>query len=438
MLRIQPFIIVLSVLLSITFSINASAKDTVIALSPYNGPDTLKAQAATTLEFAVEQHPGDRVIVIDGYTNKPIATISVPTDSRYASPKARLNKNRAALSALLAFSQQSLTVNTSGHPRVIGAVKLPELLRYAAQNYKGTEPLDVIVLGSALYDDPTEPAFSMAEGHFPGDGHINNGSRGQTPFAAKQIEGLMVGMRVHLAFNDALLANDRLNHFIQRFWTLFIEQQSGALVSFEPSMASVFERVKHGAKAPAHNYRLEATDKLEMIQSAPVRIEHASIFDRDLSAAPLSQEQVNRANNLELGISWDCVECDLDIYSMPFPGGPVLYFGNKQTPHGRYWKDYQRSPDTVKGFETIAYQVPLDLSAVITAINFYGGDAPSGVTGEFRIAVDGQTYAAPFEISAKEGHGAKAMEEVMRNQQTNHAQTILIDVLDIVRSDTQG
>lgn len=415
----------------------ASAKDTVIALSPYNVENVTKAQAAKVLDFAIGQSPGDRIIVLDGYNALPIGTITVPTESQYQSPKARINVNRKAVAALLGFSKNVVQQGTPGNPSVVGAVKLPQLLRYVSQNYRSAEPLDVIIIGSALYDDPTEPAFSMAEGHVPGDGHLNNPSRANTPFTTQEVEGALKGLRVHLAFDDALLANDRFNYFIGRFWTLYVAEQGGDLVSFEPSSASVFERVKNNAPAPAHQYKLSDTDKLEMIALRPVEYQRPPIFERNLSQTPLSQNDINRANNVELGISWDCLECDLDIYAKAFPGAPVLYFGNKESPQGRYWKDYTRSPDTVKGFETIAYQVPLDLSAVVVAVNFYSGEAPQGVRGEFRIAIDGQTFSSPFQIKATQGHGARGMDDAISKRRSKHKQTILIDLLDVVRSGTQ-
>jgi len=426
--------LLISVLL-LSFAANmAAAKETVIALSPYNTSAAIKKQAADILNFAAAQDAGDRVVVLDGYHVNPIATITIPSDLKYKSPKSRMNANRSAIVALFGFSESAVRASGSHHPTVTGAVKLPQLLRFVAQNYNA-QALDVLVLGSALYDDPNQSAFSMAKGYYPSDGHIN-ASRSSSPFGTKDVNGLLKGLRVHIGFNNATLDNDRLNFAIHRFWTLYIERQGGKLVSFSSSTKTVFDRVKNKAVAPAHSHKLSANNKLEMIELRPVELTQQSIFKRTLSAVPLDQKRINRAEKLELGIAWDCVECDLDIYSQPFPNAPILSYKNKQSPQGRYWKDFVRSPNTVKGFETIAYHVPLDLSAVAVVVNFYNGRVSKRITGEIRVSVNGQTYASDFTINSLKGNSGKDVTAALEARTSSHPQTVIIDVLKLVKSGT--
>lgn len=413
----------------------ATASEFVVAVSPYNTAAVVKQHAAQILTFALTQNAGDKVIVVDGYNIKPIATITIPDDVKYKSPKSRMNFNRVAVAALYRFSEKVIQSSGGKHPTVKGAVKLPQLLRFVAQNYQTAAPLDVMVLGSALYDDPNQAAFSMAKGYYPSDGHIS-ASRAATPFGTKDVKDVLKRMRVHLGFDDAVLDNDRLSFSIHRFWTLFVERQGGKLVSFS-SPQTVFDRVKNKAITPAHSHTLLVTDKLEMIDLRPVQLKLLSIFDRKVSNVPLGQKRINRAEKLELGIAWDCVECDLDIHSQPYPNAPILSYSNKLSPQGHYWKDYLRSPNTVRGFETIAYHVPLDLSAVAVAVNFYSGSSLKSVSGEVRVSVDGQTYASHFTINARKGNGGKGVKTALETRHSTAPETVIIDLLKLVKSGTQ-
>ncbi|VAW44559.1 hypothetical protein MNBD_GAMMA03-671 [hydrothermal vent metagenome] len=428
--------LIMAILAQAFISNAAIAKDIVIAISPYDEvgePVIYKAKAIVLIQFAVTQQAGDRIIFIDGYNVQPIATIAIPEDKKYISAKARINVNRKAVAALLEFYANIIQPNREGHPSVNQAVKLPQLLRFAAQNYKSSQPLDVIILGSALYDDQGE--FSMAKGHFPSDGHLSQ-SRAVTPFGTKDVNGLFHGLRVHIRFKDKLLENDRLSYFIHRFWTLFIEQekQGGELVSFSSSK-SVFERVKSGASAPEHNYELIKSDKLEMNQLQPIEVKKQSIFERSLSDTPLTKASINSASNLELGITWRCIKCDLDIYSSPFPNAPVLSYLNKNSSHGKYEKDFLQAPN-INGLETISYKIQTELSMVVVAINFYSGSAPEGATGVIRISVDNQTYASNFIIKATKGNGGKGVKAILDSRHSNMPETIIIDLLEVVKTGT--
>jgi len=136
---------------------------------------------------------------------------------------------------------------------------------------------------------------------------------------------------------------------------------------------------------------------------------------------------LRRAAHVEIGLSWDCLACDLDLYARPFPGAPVLYFNHTVSPQGRYWKDFLRSPRGTNGRESIEFDVPLDLRVLQIAVNFYQGQAPQGVKGELRLAVEGQTYAASFHIEAEKGNKGAGLTEAMETGHSAHAQTLLFN-----------
>ena len=412
----------------------AGAKDLVVAFSPYEKPEVLTTQIRQVLDLAANLEPGDKAVFIDGYALKTLGTFKVPDDPKYRHPKARIALNRDAVGALMYFRGNAIPAGRPGHPSVVRAVKLPQLLRFAGENFRSGEALDVLVLGSVRYDDPQEPAFSMKDGKFPADTHLS-ASRGQTPFGAADTPKLLEDVRVHIVHNDPF-NQERLRYYTQRFWTLYVEAMSGELVSYGSDIATILSRVKNGAPANPHSFEVQSdAAKVEMVQLTPPSTGQ-SIFERPLSTRPLAEHDMSRVDALEIGISWSCERCDIDLIAAPHPGGEALYFGNTQSADGRYWKDFRKSPQTLNGYETISFYGPLDLSAVVTVINFYSGQSADGVSGELRITVNHQTYSTPFHLAAEEGTpNGEAVRALLRQPDIADHQpgTISVDLAGIVR-----
>ncbi|PTN12495.1 hypothetical protein [Nitrosomonas aestuarii] len=409
----------------------ASARNLVVAVSPYYTPDEARRHSITLLQQLTELNQGSRVTLLDGYNLSIIGEFNIPDNPAYNNPKARLGVNRKAATALKRFADQSVAPGGKGHPSISGAVRLPQLLRYVANNFERDGGLDVIILGSPLYDDPREPVFSMAGGRFPSDGHLF-ASQGKTPFGAAGHSGLLKNVIVHIGYgSDNIMQGDRHAYFVKRFWTLYAELLGGKLGGFVGDVPTVFRSVSSNAAPPAHAFKPVKSNKLEMVILPPVE-SRQSIFERPVSETVLAQAQIRRAENVQIGISWQCALCDLDLYAQAMPGAPVLYFGRIVTPHGRYWKDYRNSPGPTNGYETIGFDVPLDLRTLTIAINFYEGQAPQGVSGELRLSIDGHTYASTFHIAATTGNQGKGALEAIESGHANQPQSIIINPLRVV------
>lgn len=409
----------------------AYGRNLVVAISPYMKPSEAKAQNTKLLKFLTELEAGDDVILLDGYHLSIIGEFKIPDNASYESPKARLGVNRKAVSNLMRFTKNVTAPGADGHPVVNGAVRLPQLLRYVANNFVGPDRLDVIILGSPLYDDPKEPVFSMVQGHFPSDGHLF-ASQSNTPFGAAGHTDLFKNLYVHIGYgNTPVMHNDRHGYFVERFWTLFVEQHGGKLASFVGDLPTLYRRIRHNVTPVKHDYTPVKSEKLEMIRLS-LEENRQSIYDRPLSTAQVTQAQLRKAGHVEIGISWQCGECDLDLYARPTPGAPVLYFGNTESAQGRYWKDYRNSPALTNGFETIAFDVPLDLRVLLIAVNFYEGNAPHGVSGEIRLSIDGNTYASTFKIDANTGNHGKGTLKSIEAGRSNTPHSIIINPLRIL------
>lgn len=410
---------------------NAYGRDFVLAISPYMEPSAAKKQNGALLRFLTHLQPGDQVTLVDGYHLKKIGDFNIPTDPKYKHPKVRMTMNKATIGALMRFGKNAMAPGGDNHPTVVGAVQLPQLLRYVANNLKLNDKLDVIVLGSPLVDDPRSRSTSMAGGLFPSDGHLS-ASQSATPYSASNAN-LLSGVNVHIGYGDEHIMNSDQHHFfVKRFWTLFVEQQGGKLTSFVGDLPTLFARINNHSPPLSHDFVPVPGNKLEMIQLPPEETVQ-SIYDRPISTTPLTQSEIQRASHVEIGISWTCTTCDIDLYAQPMPNSQTLFWAQTASPQGRYWKDYRNSPKPTNGFETIAFYVPLDLRVLRIALNFYEGDAPQGVSGEIRLSINGKTYASDFNIPATTGNKGEGVLQAIESGQTVHEQSMIIDPLGIVK-----
>ena len=405
----------------------AIAQDIIVALSPYQ--QQAEAHAKQVLKHLTTLEAGSKAVLIDGYRLRKIGDFKIP--ERKASPKALLKLNAKTVAALMRFAKANTQQDT---PTVSNALRLPQLLRHIAENYSrdGMNELDVVVLGSPFYDDPSEPIFSMAEAHIPSDGHIRS-SRAVSPYGTADTTDLLKGMRVHMGFGeDAQIQSDQHLFFLSRFWTLLIEQQGGKLVSFIADKETLFDRVLNKASPPKHNFKLEPSTKLEMIR---LRRDKPSnpIYERKISNESLSLRNIQKAQDVEIGIRWDCSACDLDLYARGQPNADILYFGRNQTPLGNHWKDFTIAPSLSNGYETISFHVPLNLQQLRMAVNFYEGTAPNGIKGTLRISVDGQTYEQDFTMSATSGNKSAGMDEAFQAGKSMNKYILMFDPLKIIK-----
>lgn len=385
---------------------NLRANELVMVLSPNLHAEEAKLQAATVLEFLVTLDLGERVTVVDGYNLQSIGTFSVPNSSSYENPRAKMGANREFAAALMQFAQGSkLPANLSP-----GSMRLPQLLRHIGANYASQERVDVVMLGSPFYEGDNQ--FSMANGRIPSDGHINS-SRSETPYGTTDQPDLLQNVRIHFGYgHEEVLQSDRHHFYVQRFWTLYIEALGGSLATFTADQPTLFRRSMSGAEPPSHTYVLNETQRLEMI-ILKTEVQDQSIYERELSSKELGTGQLSGAKSVEIAISWDCKTCDIDLWAQPYPYAQPIYFGNTETPEGTYHKDYETSPETINGFETIIFHKPVNLDQLLILVHFFDGHSPGGVKGEIRMTVDGLTFAKAFHIPGEIGRNDLELDDTL-------------------------
>jgi len=406
----------------------AYATDIVFALSPHQSSTTAEKHSKTVLKAFCAQPPSSNVIVLDGYSLKTIATLKTPNNPAYKSCKTRIKLNRQGVSALMRFGKAT---RLNQNP-VNQAVLIPQLLYHTAQLYAAS-PIDVIVLGSPLYHDPRSIAYSFADGLIPSDGHFKYG-RSETPFGIDD-QSAFKNIHLHIGYDsETIFMTDQHRNLVQRFWSLYLSQQGGQLMRFTSDKPALFNSLN--APASPQPYKLEASDKLEMIrlrQNEPTE----TIYDRPLSNAALPAHNISTATNVELGITWDCPTCDIDLYARPTPQAETLFFGKNKTAQGMHLKDFTTAPDRQNGFETIIFNDVIDLNALDVVINFYSGTAKQDVHGILRLAADGQVYAHRFILKAGSGNGGDGVEQALTSDASLNKQVIVIDPVDVVSNITQ-
>mgnify|MGYP001361140210 CR=1 FL=1 len=429
----------LLLLLSVFFVLIAvtkpvSARDMALGLSPYMETSLADSQIRSMLLFLTETlEPGDNCFIFDAYRMQTLGTFVVPDKPAYRHSKAKIQANRQLVATLFQFSKSARRPQGANEPLINGAIRLPQALRFIGTNYPAMQDSDLIILGSPIYDDPNDQAFSMRQNHIPGDGHLTK-TRSVTPYGIRGDNALLAKRRVHLLYPDETWKQDDHHaYFVHRFWTLFIESQGGQLSSFTNDIPTLFQRLKSNAPPPKHGYKLEATDKLEMILLRPPAVKHrTSIYERPLSTEPVPSSVLRQASNVEVGITWECGGCDLDLYGQQAPGQPALSFMNTQTSDGHYFKDWTSSPRAASGYETLAYYTPLDMKALLLAVNFYDGQSSGGVKGELRISLNGQTYAKAFHVPAQKGNAGVGRQETIASRRAANDHWLVIDPLEVI------
>jgi len=409
------FMTFLILILSILFSgsmVHAGEK-LIIGLSPFVEKPVAKAQVHALLKLLVGTvAPGESATIFNAYDLTTIGRFSVPNKKVYAHPKAKLRSNAHVVKNLLAFVEGAGTPNGDNQPSVPGAVRLPAFLTFLGQNFPSQDNTDVLLLGiSPLYDDPKARPFTMAQGHIPSDSHFQF-SLSQTPFGLKGAGKILQNFRIHFGLlDDQWPHNQHHAFFVKRWWVLWAQQQGGTVVSFTHDRGTLFNRLAGHAPAPRYSYELDHThsNKLEMVKIRPPHVKHkTSLYERPVTTTRLPITVLRQAEYVEIGITWSCALCDLDLYVKPHALAQTLFYRHTETPEGTYFKDFTRAP-AINGFETVALH-KVDFKELLIALNFYGGEVVANVSGEMRIAIGLKTYAVPFEIKANKGNRGEGRE----------------------------
>lgn len=364
-------------------------------------------------------HSGDTLSVYDAANRKRLMLMSLPSDSAYDNMRLRTKQFGGYLRPLGSAFDKMMSAEAKTSPSNIG---LPAFLREIANSAVPTLPgntAELLVLGSAKFDDPREKAFSMLNGHFPSDGHLRVDDN-VSPFGVANRAGALRGVSVHFCLTDTDWIDELHRQRVERFWALYIGQMGGVLASFTADLNTCAQRFLEKKTDMPERYALdprqtkpemlritrEVTPEVAMAEELPIAtatFEQGGRFMDDgitLSDTP----PTSMTGQAKIGIRWACATCDLDIYSRANPSLPFLYFRNQISQEGRHNKDWRNSPDAEKQFEYIDFNGQIDLNQLEVYVHFYAGSFPGGAPGVVRLWFNGQVYEASFHIEATRGN----------------------------------
>jgi len=157
-----------------TTSIGPVGSDFIIGISPFLEKSVKDDIYRSIVRLVVEDLPLNSTLTIyDAFELKTITQVTVPTGRAFSSPKTRANQFAPAIRDLKLFLAQERSAPTNSHFNFQGSIRLPQFLEFLAEKGSPTNSRpSVLLIGSPLYLDSKEPAFSMVDGYFPSDGHL--------------------------------------------------------------------------------------------------------------------------------------------------------------------------------------------------------------------------------------------------------------------------
>jgi hypothetical protein len=382
----------------------------VIGISPYLGASVKDDVYRNLVRLLVEGLPlNSTLAVFDAYELKTVTRVIVPNLRVFESPKTRANQFAPAIRELKSFLAQDHPRTAKSSLNFDGAIRLPQFCDFLADNLPAAPgPLAVLLLGSPLYQDAKEPDFSMVDGYFPSDGHLQ-APRERSVFGLR--EATTPPLVVHWVYFGDPWVSELHKEKVTRFWTLYLERRGGQLVTFSGDLPTALQGFRQGPAGVAATAKRWAIDtdqtKIEMLRitrEVPV----TDWLTRDAGPESAPPVPATMTGPMRIGIRWS-QNIDLDLYAAPRRGAETLFFQHTRSPEGYYYKDHRSSPG--REFEFIEFETPVDVRDVEAFVNFYKGRCPGGPRGEVRIEFDGRIYAAPFAILAAEGNQGRSGRE---------------------------
>ncbi len=378
----------------------------IIGLSPYLEKSAKDPVFRRLVRLVLEDLPlHSQLEIYDAYHLKSITRIEIPAAAVFQSPKTRANQFGPAISQLKLFLALDQPRPDAGKTDLADAVRLPQFCDFLARNGSARAPADsptLLLIGSPLYRDPREPAFSMVDGYYPSDAHLQAG-REQSIYGYAAATNAPPGPQVYWSWPADPWLNDLHQEKVERFWALYLERRGGRLVSFTadpPTAFAAFRAGAAGTTAAARGWPAPApAARLEMLRV------HREMSRTDwlTGAAPESRPPppTRLVGPVKIGIRWR-EDIDLDLYAAPRPEAETLFFQHSRSPEGYFYKDQRSAPG--REFEYIEFESPVDLRQLQAEVNFYEGACPGGAHGEARVEFLNRIYQGNFTIPAATGN----------------------------------
>lgn len=387
----------------------------VVGVSPFLPEEAKDGVYRALVRLLLEELPLESSLAVyDAYHLRTIAQARVPGVRAFTSSKTRANQFRGPIQELRQFLASSDASSGNGrdgtNPPVVAALRVPQFMDFVAANLlHGSTSTVVVLLGSPLYRDEKEPAFSMLGGFFPSDGHLR-ATRERSVFGVADRRDRLKSVAVDWGFFGDPWVTELHQEKVARFWSLFLQEQGARLGAFSGDLPTVFQAVREaaesgGSRAVPSAFVIDPKQtKIEMIRIAR-EVRTAEWITGDLPSGPRPEPPVAARGPVKIGIRWKG-DLDLDLYARSRPDSTTLCFESPRNAEGYYFKDHRSSPE--REYEFVEFQEPVDLREVEAAVNFYAGHRKGGVEGEVRVEFENRIYAGQFKLPASGGNEGRA------------------------------
>jgi hypothetical protein len=408
----------------------------VIGISPFLDKSVKDDVYRSIVRLLVEDLPlHSSLAIYDAFELKTITQVTLPNARVFNSPKTRANQFAPAIRNLKVFlAEEHLKPTNNRHLNFVDAIRLPQFLDFLDENLALTNAQAALLLiGSPLYQDAKEPGFSMVDGYFPSDGHLQ-AAREKSIFGFTPDSRARASLAVHWVYFGDPWVSDLHKEKVTRFWNLYLERRDAQMSAFTGDLPTALQSFRQAGSTPRTSAKRWSPDadqtKIEMLRISR-NVEIADWLTRDkLSETPLLPP-ANMVGPMKIGIRWQA-RIDLDLYATPRPGAETLFFEHARSPEGYYYKDHRSSPG--KEYEFIEFESPVDCREVEAFVNFYKGHCPEGPRGEVRIEFGGRIYGGPFSLPAEEGNLGRSG----RSQQEFWTRIPIQEMLKIVPSSNRA
>lgn len=401
----KTIIFCLSLLLGTSVETFASASTAttlyVIGLTPFLENSAKDDVYRRIVGMILEDLPQKSSLAIyDAYNLTNITRLEVPDLRAFQSGKTRANQFKEQIFALKQFLAADHERPVAKKLNFDRAIRFPQFMDFLGENLGSSEPVTVVVIGSPLYVDHKEPAFSMVDGYFPSDGHLA-ATRDQSVFATKGRADALKDFTVHFGYIGDPWVSAIHRDKIARFWTLYLELQGARLATFCGDLATLFDAVRKGAAMRNVAVAIDPSQtKVEMLRITR-DVNAADWITRDTLSGTRPPPPKTTVGPMKIGIRWKG-DIDLDLYASASRDAETLFFEHTRAPEGYYFKDHRSSPD--REYEFIEFESPVDIYRVQADVNYYKGDLSDGPGGEVRIEFEGRIYSGHFSIEAAHGN----------------------------------
>lgn len=374
--------------------------------------------------------PGDTIRLYDAQTLDTIGDpLTIPPNARTA--VLQLNSAKGVVESFRKFLKES--------DRPDAVVNLPRLVESFREKVPETNT-SILLIGNPMYHDDVS-AHDMRQGWLS-DGYFSQ-DHSATVFSTQGRAGMMGGNKVVFCTipDDGWGTENKGVHQerTRRFWSLYLGECGGSLVSFQHDASTAFHDLVSGSLqdiAQLNSYKIDPEDKQMVVWKSITEMQKGTKSGIaasgtimasgtnaviDLSGLDwLTKEAaefqrihpgpspIPETSKCTVGLLWSTVDnppdTDLDLHVRLKGSKEDLYWKNNHTSLGTHYKDFS-NPDAKHGYEIAEINVPVKLKDLDIWVNVFKGESTQGFSGEVRVLYAGKLFSYPFSIPGTNGNG---------------------------------